>query len=239
MKTTFLSLAAFFAAPVLFAQQPAPSPPLISTSGTAQIRVVPDLADLSFEVEVRSADLAIARKQQGEKAAKVLTALRAAGVIESDLQTSQVQIITDYSGNRGETAKIQFYRVSQSISCTLRDVKKSPDVTADAVAAGVTGVREASLRTSQLRKHRDEARARAILAAKEKAIALAGSLEAKVGKPYTITEGFDYGSRPMANNSFNSQTIVEAAPGEDGEAPTFALGTISIGASVSVSFYLE
>jgi uncharacterized protein YggE len=239
MKTTFLSLVAVLATPLLFAQQPAQSPPLISTSGSAQIRVIPDLADLSFEIEVRSADLAVTRKQQGERAAKVIAALRAAGVTEGDLQTSQVQIVTDYSGNRGETAKIQFYRVSQSISCTLHDLKKVPDVTAAAVAAGATGVRDATLRTSQLRKHRDEARAKAILAAKEKAIALAGALEAKVGKPYAITEGFDYGTRLMANNTFNSQTIVEAAPGEDGTSPTFAPGTISIGASVSVSFYLE
>lgn len=119
-------------------------------------------------------------------------------------------------------------------------MKKVPDVTADAVIAGATGVRDASLRSSQLRKYRDEARAKAIQAAKEKAIALATDLGAKVGKPYTITEGSDYGSRLSYSNSANFQTsgMGGEQPG-DGITPTFAPGTISISANVNVSFVIE
>ena len=61
MKTS-LTLGAVLIAPVLFAQQAAPLAPLVSTSGSAMVRVVPDLADLSFAVEVRNADLTLARK---------------------------------------------------------------------------------------------------------------------------------------------------------------------------------
>ena len=71
---------------------------------------------------------------------------------EAELQSSQVHIVPDYTDRRQETEKIKFYRVYQSISCTVHDVKKIPDVTAEAVGAGATGVSEASLRTSQLRK---------------------------------------------------------------------------------------
>ena len=241
MKPILLAIAAVITAPVLFAQQSAALPPLVSTNGSAQVRVVPDLADLYFEVEVRNADLGIARKQEAERATKILAVLRAAGVIEGELQSSQVQIAPDYTDRRQETEKIRFYRVSQSICCTLHDMKKVPDVTADAVAAGATGVREASLRTSQLRKYRDEARAKAIRAAKEKALALATELGAKVGKPYTIAEGSDYyGGRQNFGNSNNAQVAV--ADGEqagDGTAAAFAPGTITISASVSVSFILE
>jgi uncharacterized protein YggE len=235
MKATLLSIAIALATPALFGQQPGPLPPLISTNGSAQIRVVPDLADLYFEVEVRNADLTVARKQQAERATKVLAALRAAGVVEADLQSSQVQIAPDYTDRRQETEKIKFYRVSQSICCTLHDLKKVPDVTTEAVTAGATGVREASLRTSQLRKFRDEARAAAIHAAKEKAASLATELGAKVGKPYTITEG--PGTDWRSNYTSNSSTEGEQ-PG-DGTTPAFAPGTISITASVNVSFILE
>ena len=240
MKTTLLSLVAAIAAPVAFAQQPAPPPPLVSTTGSALVRVVPDLADLSFEVEVRHADLAMARKQEAERVTKILGVLRAAGVAEAELQTSQVQIVPDYTERRQETETVKFYRVFQNISCTLHDLKKVPNVTAEAVAAGATGVRDASLRTSGLRKYRDEARAKAILAAKEKATALAAELGSKIGKPYTITEGVDYGSRPAGNNSGNFQAQANDGdqPGDD-STPTFAPGTIGISASVSVSFIIE
>lgn len=240
MKTTLISIAAALMAPVAFGQQPTPQPPLVSTNGSAQIRVVPDLADLYFEVEVRNADLALARKQQADRVAKILAAIRAAGVDEADLQSSQVQIAPDYTDRRQETEKIKFYSVSQSISCTLHDLKKVPDVTADVVAAGATGVRGASLRTSQLRKYRDEARKKAIQAAKEKAIALANELGAKVGKPYTITEDSDCGARPSFANNTNFQVAgLDREQAGDGTTPTFAPGTISVTANISVSFMLE
>jgi len=243
MKTKLLSLAfAILATPVLFGQQPCQPLPLVSTNGSAEIRVVPDLADLCFVVEIRNADLSLARKQQAERTRKVLEALRASGVAEADLQTSQAQITPDYTDRRQETEQVRFYRVSQTICCTLREVKKVADVTADVVAAGATGVRDASLRTSQLRKYRDEARAKAIQAAKEKAAALASELGVKIGKPYTITEGAFYGgySAGMILNNGNAvQTVGTGGNQEDGATPTFAPGTISISANVAVSFTLE
>ncbi len=239
MKARILLLAAAFAAPALFAQQPGPLPPLVSTTGSAQIRVVPDLADLSFEIEVRNADLAVARKEEAERATKLLAALRAAGVAEAELQTSQVQIAPNFTDNRQETEKIRFFRVSQTISCTLHDLKKVPDITAEAVAAGATGVNPASLRTSKLRKYRDEARVNAIRAAREKAIALASELGMKVGKPYTITEGGGYDWRASISNNNSFQVGAAGDQGEDGTVATFAPGTISISANVSVSFILE
>lgn len=240
MKLTFL-LALALTSSVLFAKQPAAlPPPLVTTSGSALIRVAPDLADLYFEVEVRHADLSVARKQQAERAAKVLAALRAAGVVEAELQTSQAQIAADYTEGRHETASVNFFRVTQNITCTLHDVKKVADITAAAVGAGATGVREAVLRSSQLRKHRDEARALAVRAAKEKAVALAAELAVKIGRPYTITEGsgFTYSANRMANG--NNIVLVQAGDeAGDGTTAAFAPGTISINAEVTVAFVIE
>ena len=236
MKTLLLILAAVVTASAS-AQQSSP-PPLVSTTGSAQIRVVPDLADLCFEVEVRNVDLDTARKQQNERAIRVLASLRKAGIPAADLQSSQLQITPDYTDRRQESDKIKFWSVAQSISCTLHDVGKVPDVTAATVAAGATRVRDAVLRTSQLRKYRDEARAAAIRAAKEKAEALADELESHIGKPYTIKEESGQSWNPSFNNSIQTPSIADGQQG-DNATPAFAPGTISISASVSVSFLLE
>lgn len=225
---------------------------MVSTTGSAEIRVVPDVADLYFSVEVRHPDLAQARKLQADRATKVLAALREAGVKEAELQASQVRIMPRYDDSDSRdpfpvaqraapTGAVRYYTVSQDIACTLHDIKKVPNVTADAVAAGVTRVQDASLRTSELRKHRDQARANAIRAAKEKAVALAGELGVKLGRPYTITEGSAYSSNYWASNRSNLQQSSEGggAAGNEEAAPTFAPGTISVTASVSVSFLLE
>jgi hypothetical protein len=238
--------------PVLLAQEAVnvPCRPLVSTTGSAEIRVVPDLADLVFQVEARSATLMNARLDQADRMSKVLGMLRHAGIKDSELQTSQVEIVPHYENdNRGggpfsesrpvESVAARFFSVSQYVSCTLHDVKKVANVTADAVAAGVTGIQGVSLRTSELRKYRDQARSQAIRAAKEKAVALAGELGAKVGRPFSITEKEntnDFGN-PMFNSS-NFQRSVSAPGGENGET-SFVPGTISISARVSVSFLLE
>jgi hypothetical protein len=213
------------------------------------VRVVPDLADLSFDIEVRNVDLTAARKEQAARARKVLATLRAAGVAEADLQSSQVQITPNYGDPQAQIEGVRFYIISQSIICTLHDVKKVPDVTAEAVAAGVTGVRDVGLRTSQLHQFRDEARAKAVRAAREKAVALADAFGAKVGRPYNISEAPDFpvGGLFLNNTKVQNEMPATAVPPSnrnagaagDGTTPAFAPGTISITASVSVSFLLE
>ena len=207
-------------------------PPLVTTSGTAEIRVVPDLADLYFDVEVRNPNLDEARKQQSERVAKVLAVLRAAGIKETELEAEQVRIGTNHIENRQETSSVKFYFATQRITCTLHDLSKVTDLTAEVITAGATDSHGVTLRTSTHRKYRDEARIKAIRAAKEKAVALATELGAKVGKPYSITEGRDSFSSHANIVSDDSQDVYEAMS-------TFAPGTIGIRATIEVSFVLE
>ncbi len=234
--------------PALLAQGNSPCKPLVSTTGSAEIRVVPDLADLVFQVESRNTNLTNARLDQADRMSKVLATLRNAGIKDSELQTSQVEIVPHYEndsrgggpfsdGRAVESVTARFFSVSQYVSCTLHDVNKIANVTGTALAAGVTGIQGASLRTSALRKYRDQARAQATRAAKEKAVALAGELGAKVGRPFAITENQYDAVSPMFNSG-NYQRSVSPSGGESGEA-TFVPGTISVTAHVSVSFLLE
>lgn len=222
MKYSILPvIALLLSAHVANAQQAAPPlpPPMISTNGSAEIHVKPDLADLSFEIEIRNVDLAAARKQQAAITAKLLAALRAAEIKEQDLQASQVTISPTWNERHGaETATVKFYSVSQTVSCTARDVEKVPDITTAAIATGVTGMSPAVFRTTELRKYRDEARAQAIRAAKEKADALAKELGVKVGAPRTIqeTEAYAYSGRMNYANSVQNVGIVEAGAGGGG-----------------------
>jgi uncharacterized protein YggE len=235
LRRTAFALLAFVAA-MANAQQPSSPPALVSTSGTAVMRVVPDLADIHFEVEIRNFDLGIARQKQAERLVKVLAALRTAEVAESELQSSHVQISPNYTEDRTETEKVRFYSVSQTISCTVHDLKRLPDVIAAAVGAGATSVNRATFRTSELPKHRADARLKAIRIAKEKAIALAAELGAKVGKPHTITESGSY-SGGDGNVRFNMNTVDAAGEGEG--SANFAPGTIAVSETIHVSFVLE
>ncbi len=215
-------------------------PPLVTTTGNSEVKVVPDLADLRFDIELRNTNLKTALAQEAEKMSQLVAALKAAGIGERDLQTSQVTINPVYqqeNGTYAETAKIAFFSVSQTVGCTLRDIQKITAITTRAIDAGANRVSGVTLRTSRLRQYRDQARVMAVKAAKEKALALAGELGSKVGKPHSITEQSSEIPTLLLGNSFAQN--VAAAPGDSGSNSAFEPGTISISATVTVAFVLE
>ena len=215
-------------------------PPLVTTTGNSEVKVVPDLADLRFEIELRNTNLKTALAQEAEKMSQLVAALKAAGIGERDLQTSQVTINPVYqqeNGTYAETAKIAFFSVSQTVGCTLRDIQKITAITTRAIDAGANRVSGVTLRTSKLRQYRDQARVMAVKAAKEKALALAGELGSKVGKPHSITEQSSEIPTLLLGNSFAQNAA--AAPGDSGSNSAFEPGTISISATVTVAFVLE
>ncbi len=243
--TTFLFV--FLGTLPALAQQKAEIP-TVTTTGRGEIKVVPDLADLNFQVEVRGGKLREILTKQAGRMGKVLAVLKTAGIKEADLQTTQVIIQPHYKRDEmghWETDELSYYSVSQSVSCTLSSIDRilgnsSPitKVTEAAIEAGATGVGQVNLRSSKLRQHRDEARLLAVRAAKEKAIALAKELGARVGKPQTIVESPGEAYSFLGQQGFN-RSMMGMEGGGGGSSPEFELGTIKITAEVNVSFVLE
>jgi uncharacterized protein YggE len=137
------------------------------------------------------------------------------------------------------------YFVRRTIVVTLRDLSIFEDLLAEALGSGVNYVLGIEFQTTELRKYRDEARALAIQAAREKADALAGELGQTLGEPTAINEiqsgwwssysswwGPSWGGG-MAQNVI--QEVGGSAPPSDG---SLAPGQINVNARVSVAFEL-
>ncbi|HKQ53812.1 MAG TPA: SIMPL domain-containing protein, partial [Pyrinomonadaceae bacterium] len=106
----------------------------------------------------------------------------------------------------------------------------------DLLKAGVNNVRDVDFRTSQIRKHKDEARALAIRAAREKAVALTREVGQTIGKAYSIREVPDTSYMPA--NAYSNVTSVAEGDSPENES-TIAPGMITVKARVLVSFRLE
>jgi uncharacterized protein YggE len=85
----------------------------------------------------------------------------------------------------------------------------------------------------ETRKYRDQARSKAMVAAKEKATAMAAELGQTIGKPWEISEQTDGNAYRVMANSVGSYGKV------DSDESTVAPGQVTIRASVKVSFLLE
>ena len=224
------------------ARAEAPEPRLITTSGDADVKVMPDRIEFTLGIETRDKDLMVAKKQNSERLKKTMAMLHKLGIDNKHIQTDYISIDPHYNWSHSITPEI--YVVSKTLAISLRELSKFEALLTSVLQAGVNHVHSIDFRTNDLRKHRDRARAMAIRAARDKAVALAKELGQKVGRPHTIRVDANnwWGPRRWWGSRYagQSQNIAQAAgPGGPSETGGLSLGQITVSASVTVSFELE
>ncbi|MCJ7508465.1 MAG: SIMPL domain-containing protein [candidate division Zixibacteria bacterium] len=219
---------------------------LITVTGEAEVRVVPDEVILTLGVETHDKNLSIAKNQNDEIVKKALAVTKKYRIQSKHVQTDYIDIEPRHKWGNYEEGDFIGYFVQKKIVVTLKDVSRFEDLFTNMLTAGVNYVHGVEFRTTELRKYRDQARALAIKAASEKASALAKELGQKVGKPHTIQEEPSWwwcwynswwGSR---RGGGMTQNVVQNVNGvsSTGES-SIALGQINVNAKVTVSFELE
>lgn len=221
-------------------------PRLITVTGDAEVRIVPDEVVLTLGIETWNKDLQVAKNQNDEIVAKVLALASGYGIDPQHVQTDFVSIEPRYRNGYYEESDFIGYFVRKSIVITLRDLSEFEDLLTEALEAGVNYVQGIQFRTTELRKHRDEARALAIRAAQEKALAMAEELGQQVGEPHTIQEvqsgwwsGYNAWWGSHWNGGMTQNVIQETGGGALAAEGSLAPGQISVNARVSVTFELE
>ena len=198
----------------------------VSVTGTASVQAVPNRAGLEVSVSSDAATAKAAMAANADKAARVLAALRAAGVAKQDLQTDNVSV----SPRWNDRGRQDGFTATNSVQVKVRDVAQTGAILDAAVGAGATetsgpsfdqGNREELYRNA-LKAAFDDARA--------KAAALAGEAGASLGPVVRIEES------PVAT------PVILPAYGAADRTPTqtpVEPGTQDVQATVSVTFSLS
>jgi len=217
---------------------------LITVTGDAEVRVVPDEVILTLGVETWNEDLSVAKNENDQRIQQIMDLAEKEEIEEKHIQTDHISIMPRYD-DQWEHRDFVGYFVRRTIAITLRDPSRFEEILSGVLESGANYVHGIQFQTTKLRTHRDEARALAILAAKEKAVALAKELGQNVGTPHRIQEGrvgwwSGYGSR-WGNRwgSAMAQNVIQNAPSSQGTEGSVALGQIKVHANVTVSFKLE
>ena len=229
-------------------QQP---PPQINVSGSAEVKVAPDEVYISAGVEIRNAQLDVAIHENDEGVASTLAFLKTAGVPEKDIQTDCIQVQPDY-GSADSQIEPHFFQVRKSIGIKLNSVTNLEVVLSGLMSHGANVLDNVDLRTTELRKYRDQARAMAIKAAKEKAVALCGELDVKCGKPLSINaqefggyynwpgNRWGWRSNGMSGYMNAAQNVIQNnGGGSEPAGETVSVGQISVSTTVDVSFSIQ
>jgi uncharacterized protein YggE len=240
--------------------------PHVSVSGDAEVMVVPDYAVFRLTVQHFDKEVAAVRTDNQSAVERLLNSVHRMGVAAADVATTPSMVFPDRWGcsNCSDDEKKSGNTALTKVTVTLRDMSQV-SLLADTVSGdNHVLLEDVEYRTTELRKHRDAARAMAIRAAREKSEALAQELGQQIGKALTITEapsnswdgsGFSswsqwgYGCCGYYSRygSFQGNAMMQnssvAAPGpasaSGGDAGTLAPGRIAVRAHVSVVFELK
>lgn len=203
--------------------------PHIAVTGEGKITVQPDQAVINFGVQNTGKDAAEVKKMNDEIVDKVMKFIKKFGIPSTDVQTTNVSLHKSYDYDK----KKHNYQASQSITITLKELKKYDELMMGLVDNGINNISNVEFKSSKIEEHKVTARKQAILDAKKKAEDFATALNQKVGKAIVITDNSQPIYQPPMYKSVNF------ARDESSSQETLAIGEIEISTNVSVTFQLD
>lgn len=218
------ALALSLGAPAMSAAQPAPGPvvsadsTLLSVAAQAEARRAPDIATISAGVVTQAADANAALRQNADQMAKVVAAIRAAGVAERDVQTAGVNLNPQYRYAENQPPAITGYQATNTVNVTVRDIAKLGRILDALVATGANQVNGPSFDIDKKEPLYDEARRAALEQARRRADMYAAALGLRVRRIVSIDEtGGAAIPRPMPMLAMAKMARDEATPISPGE----------------------
>jgi len=161
-------------------------------SGTGEVTVTPDIANLRLGIEAQEASVAEAQTKASEAMAKVMTALTDNQVAEEDIQTQYFRIRERTRWNpESEEEIVVGYEVSNMVVAKVGGIDKIGTIIDSVVKAGGDLIRIDSIGFSvdDPSVYYEEAREKAMADAEARAEHLAELAGVTLGKPTYISEG--------------------------------------------------
>jgi len=203
--------------------------PTINVNGEGTVQVIPDEVTIKVRVESQGNEAAQVKRENDMSIQSVLVFLNKEGIDKKHINTEYLNLNKNYDYNR----KIYNYTANQSLSITLKDLKKYESVMSGLLNSGINRIDGVTFNSSEIKTLKLEARKNAMLDAKQRAEVYAGALGQTIGRALTISEqGASapqpkmYAARSMAMESNDSGESI--APGE-----------LTIKVKVQVSFELK
>ena len=160
----------------------------LDISATGEVTRVPDLAIITAGVVTRSATAGGAIQQAATRMARVREALRQAGIADRDIQTSNISLEPQYTYANNQPPKLNGYAASNQLSIRFRDIENTGKILDALVAQGANQINGPNLTIDKPEAALDEARAKAVAAARARADLYARSLGMRVVRVVSVSE---------------------------------------------------
>jgi uncharacterized protein YggE len=236
LKKTLLLVAVLgFAACAVAAEEPLHR--TLTVTGTAEVKVSPDICYMSFAVSTRSRSAVQAYKDNNEQMGKINVAIKALGIEAKDLQTVNFSITPEYHYEKNSSKRVfDGYLVANNLSVSVRDLAKVSAILDAAMSAGAVEVGGVTFTIENPKKYTADARIDAIKAAKAKAEVIASEAGVRIKKPVTISES-EPGNYNYMFAQANTAVYRNAVGGAD--TPSLEPGEVKLTHTVYITYEIE
>ncbi len=216
----------------------APGNAVLTISADGRSSRTPDLAVFSAGVTTQAKTASAALSQNAEQMNAVISALKASGIAERDIQTSNLSVNPVYGQQRADTngnissePLIIGYQATNQVEVKQRKIGNYGKTIDTLVSAGANQVSGPSFQLDNPDVASDEARIEAMKKARARAELYARAAGLSVKRILTISESGGYAPQPMVMFA-RADAMMAKAP-----SPV-AAGEVQVGANVTVTFEL-
>lgn len=195
-RTIAIILVSLIAFPIAFAQTPPLAPPreaapleTISVTGTGRVQLTPDRVTFSVGVETSAPTVADAVEENSRKVARIIAALKKAGVQDKEVRTSNFSVNPQYDYQRGPKPQLTGYQVNNMVTVTRDKTADVSKLLQAAIDSGANQIHGVSFVVADMERSRDQGLRAAFDDARAKADVLARAAGRTLGRAIAITEG--------------------------------------------------
>jgi uncharacterized protein YggE len=214
-----LAVALLFAAPLFAHEEPSRLANTITVSGLGRVRVTPDRVVFNVGVETEASAVEAAVRENNERTARVIAALKGAGAKDSEIQTSNFSINPQYEYIENRRPRIVGYQATNSVTVTRQKIDDAGRLLQAAVTAGVNQASGLSYTVSDPAAGREEGLKKAFADARAKAQVLATASGRTLGNAIAIAEASSAGFTPppMPMRMAMEAKVAQDVPVQSGE----------------------
>lgn len=237
-----------------FGELPQNQPHEIQVSGEGKAYAKPDIAMISFGVHSEAVKSQDAVNSNNTKMNAVIKAIKESGVEGKDIQTTMYNLQPTYgyevmpmgassAGSDGKAVAmyptqvrqsvITGYSVDQQVSVKIRNFDNINTILDKATVAGANTVGSLYFAVDDMEKVQAEARAQAIMKAKEKANRMVEGTGLRLGKITNISEGYGGGYPSPMYSSVMAKDSAESV------APSIQTGQMEVNITVNLTYQVK
>ncbi len=202
----------------------------ITVTGSAVVTLEADYAQVSVGVSTSAKTVDEASKQNAEAIHTVIEALKAAGVKEDDIATSNYSVHAEYDYSSLGGQKLSGYNVTNQLNVVIRDMAHIGATLDKATAAGANNIYNIQFLSTKADEAQDEATAYAVQDAMRRAKLLAEAAGLQLGSIVSISDST--GGYAVVTRSYKS--TLDAAAGN-----SILPDDASVSANVTIVFELK